>query len=272
MRFRWLRMLSMRRRVESSGRGCVPIMARSWIGCTGCAARCGWPMRRARRGLGSRGRWPTPQIDCVVAAPSKLIRPAGDRVKTDARDAAHLTRLLRLGEITAVTVPEADVEAVRDLVRAREDARADSDAGSAPVVQAAAAPGPGVLGRAGLERGARDLAASATFRRFPHRGGLRSPLRCGAHRDRGSGSSRRADRRGRGLTAVGRPGRPVGVSARDLGADRFGVVGGDRRLDPVHRVLDRRLRRSGSHGVLLGGTHGCRARSPKPATPTCAGC
>jgi transposase len=65
------------------------------------------------------------QIDCVVAAPSKLIRPAGDRVKTDARDAAHLTRLLRLGEVTAVTVPEADVEAVRDLVRAREDARAD---------------------------------------------------------------------------------------------------------------------------------------------------
>jgi transposase len=65
------------------------------------------------------------QIDCVVAAPSKLIRPAGDRVKTDARDAAHLARLLRLGEITAVTVPEAEVEAVRDLVRAREDARSD---------------------------------------------------------------------------------------------------------------------------------------------------
>lgn len=65
------------------------------------------------------------QIDCMVAAPSKLIRPPGDRVKTDARDAAHLTRLLRLGEITAVTVPERDVEAARDLVRAREDARAD---------------------------------------------------------------------------------------------------------------------------------------------------
>jgi transposase len=64
-------------------------------------------------------------IDCVVAAPSKLIRPAGDRVKTDGRDAAYLARLLRLGEITAVTVPEAEVEAVRDLVRAREDARAD---------------------------------------------------------------------------------------------------------------------------------------------------
>jgi transposase len=65
------------------------------------------------------------QIDCTVAAPSKLIRPAGDRVKTDARDAAHLMRLLRVGEITAVTVPEREVEAARDLVRAREDARAD---------------------------------------------------------------------------------------------------------------------------------------------------
>ena len=40
-------------------------------------------------------------MDCVVAAPSKLKRPAGHRVKTDARDAAHLARLLRLGEITA---------------------------------------------------------------------------------------------------------------------------------------------------------------------------
>ncbi len=64
-------------------------------------------------------------MECVVAAPSKLQRPAGDRVKTDARDAAHLARLLRLGEITAVRVPEREIEAVRDLVRAREDARAD---------------------------------------------------------------------------------------------------------------------------------------------------
>jgi transposase len=64
-------------------------------------------------------------ISCEVAAPSKLIRPAGDRVKTDARDAAHLARLLHLGEITEVTVPTANQEAVRDLVRAREDCRGD---------------------------------------------------------------------------------------------------------------------------------------------------
>src|SRR5271154_4741150 len=40
-------------------------------------------------------------MQCLVAAPSKLQRPAGDRIKTDARDAAHLARLLRLGESTA---------------------------------------------------------------------------------------------------------------------------------------------------------------------------
>src|SRR6187551_4019262 len=64
-------------------------------------------------------------MECLVAAPSKLQRPAGDRIKTDTKDAAHLARLLRLGEITAVTVPAPEIEAVRDLVRARDDARAD---------------------------------------------------------------------------------------------------------------------------------------------------
>ncbi len=64
-------------------------------------------------------------VRCVVAAPSRLQRPAGDRVKTDARDARHLARLLHLGEIVAVTVPSAEQEAARDLVRAREDCRGD---------------------------------------------------------------------------------------------------------------------------------------------------
>jgi transposase len=64
-------------------------------------------------------------IDCRVAAPSKVQRPAGDRVKTDARDAAHLARLLHLGQIVEVTVPSVAQEAARDLVRAREDCRGD---------------------------------------------------------------------------------------------------------------------------------------------------
>ena len=46
-------------------------------------------------------------------------------MKTDARDAAHLARLLRMDQITAVRVPSADEEAARDLVRAREDVRSD---------------------------------------------------------------------------------------------------------------------------------------------------
>lgn len=64
-------------------------------------------------------------VRCVVVAPSKLQRPSGDRVKTDARDAVHLARLLRLDEVSPVRVPSMAQEAARDLVRAREDARGD---------------------------------------------------------------------------------------------------------------------------------------------------
>jgi len=53
-------------------------------------------------------------LECLVAAPSKLQRPSGDRVKTDARDALHLARLLKLGEIVEVTVPSVAQEAARD--------------------------------------------------------------------------------------------------------------------------------------------------------------
>jgi transposase len=62
---------------------------------------------------------------CEVAASSKLLRPAGDRVKTDARDALNLARLLRLDEVVPVRIPSAAEEAARDLVRTREAARAD---------------------------------------------------------------------------------------------------------------------------------------------------
>ena len=64
-------------------------------------------------------------IRCEVVAPSKLQRPSGDRVKTDSRDALHLSRLLRLDEVTSVSIPSVDQEAARDLVRAREDCRSD---------------------------------------------------------------------------------------------------------------------------------------------------
>ncbi len=60
-----------------------------------------------------------------MAAPSRIQRAPADRVKTDRRDAERLARLLRLGELVAVRVPEPHEEAARDLVRAREDARGE---------------------------------------------------------------------------------------------------------------------------------------------------
>ena len=61
-------------------------------------------------------------VSCEVVAPSSIPKRSGDRVKTDRRDAMMLARLSRSGELTAVRVPGAADEAVRDLVRAREDA------------------------------------------------------------------------------------------------------------------------------------------------------
>ena len=62
-------------------------------------------------------------VRCVVAAPSKLQRPTGDRVKTDARDPEHLARLLRMDEITSVRVPLIEEEITTDLGRSREGTR-----------------------------------------------------------------------------------------------------------------------------------------------------
>ena len=64
-------------------------------------------------------------IACTVAAPSKIPRAPGDKVKTDRRDAERLARLLRLGELVAVRVPEPHEEQARDLVRTREDTRSE---------------------------------------------------------------------------------------------------------------------------------------------------
>jgi transposase len=60
-------------------------------------------------------------IECVVVAPSLIPRRPGDRVKTDRRDARKLGRLHRARELTVVAVPDEKREALRDLIRARED-------------------------------------------------------------------------------------------------------------------------------------------------------
>ena len=65
------------------------------------------------------------RVECVVAAPSKIPRASGDRVKTDRRDAELIVRLLLAGKLHAVRVPGPEEEALRDLVRAREAVRVD---------------------------------------------------------------------------------------------------------------------------------------------------
>ena len=77
------------------------------------AGPCGFVIWRHLTALG---------MDCEVVAPSSIPKRPGDRVKTDRRDAMMLARLSRSGDLTAVRVPGAGDEAVRDLVRAREDA------------------------------------------------------------------------------------------------------------------------------------------------------
>jgi transposase len=67
-------------------------------------------------------------LTCWVVAPSQIPKKAGDRVKTDRRDAVQLARLLRSGDLTPVYIPTVDDEAIRDLVRAREDTRKDGKA------------------------------------------------------------------------------------------------------------------------------------------------
>jgi len=80
------------------------------------AGPTGYGLYRQIEGLGH---------SCIVVAPSLIPKKPGDRVKTNRRDALSLVKLLRAGELTAVWVPDARHEAMRDLTRAREAAVED---------------------------------------------------------------------------------------------------------------------------------------------------
>jgi transposase len=80
------------------------------------AGPCGYWLYRYLRRQG---------LACTVVAPSLIPRKAGDRVKTDRRDAVTLARLLRSGDLEPIYVPRVEDEAVRDLSRGRENAVMD---------------------------------------------------------------------------------------------------------------------------------------------------
>lgn len=80
------------------------------------AGPCGFELQRALT---------TRQIPCDVIAPALIPRRPGDRIKTDRRDAAQLAVLYRAAALTAIHIPTEQEEAARDLLRCREDIRAD---------------------------------------------------------------------------------------------------------------------------------------------------
>jgi transposase len=80
------------------------------------AGSCGYEVYRQLAAMG---------IACDIIAPGLIPVRVGDRVKTDRRDAEKLARLLRAGELTSIRVPTETEEALRDLIRCREDARED---------------------------------------------------------------------------------------------------------------------------------------------------
>jgi len=86
------------------------------IACCYEAGPCGFELQRAL----SAG-----DIACEIIAPALIPRRAGDRIKTDRRDAGQLAVLYRAGALTAIHIPTEQEEAARDLLRCREDIRAD---------------------------------------------------------------------------------------------------------------------------------------------------
>ena len=80
------------------------------------AGPTGFGLARAARAAG---------VEMMVCAPGAIPRQPGDGIKTDTRDALKLARLLAAGQLRPVVVPASELEALRDLVRAREDLRGD---------------------------------------------------------------------------------------------------------------------------------------------------
>ena len=86
------------------------------ITCCYEAGPCGFELQRALAGH---------HIPCDVIAPALIPRRPGDRIKTDRRDASQLAILSRAGALTPIHIPTEQEEAARDLLRCREDIRAD---------------------------------------------------------------------------------------------------------------------------------------------------
>jgi hypothetical protein len=213
-----------------------------------------------------------PGVRCEVAAPSKLQKPCSDRVKTDAKDAVHLARLLRLDEITAVAVPTVAQESARDLVRAREDARGDLMRARHRLSK--------LLLRHGIvyyddghawtrrhDAWLRRQRFENTTTRLTFESDYDTVLTVTARRDRLDAAIAVMAADSEFTPVVHRLGCLRGISTLTA----FGLAVEIGRLGPVHRQHHRLLRRTGALRALLRRLKIPGPRSPRPATPTPAG-
>jgi transposase len=95
------------------------------------AGPCGYGLHRLLTACGH---------SCIVVAPSLIPMKSGDRVKTDRRDAMMLAKLHRAGELTAIWIPDATHEAIRDLGAGTSDRRPGAVQGAAASARLSAAP------------------------------------------------------------------------------------------------------------------------------------
>ena len=209
-------------------------------------------------------------VRCEVAAPSKLQRPSGDRVKTDAKNAVHLARLLRPDEITPVAVPTVDQEAARDLVQAREDCRGDLMRARHRLSK--------LLLRHGIvyEGGAAWIGKHDQWLAQQHLANPEARVAFDAEYETVLQVKARRDRLNRSIADLADSEfTPVvhrlGCLREGERADRLRAGRRDRRLDTIHRQQHRLVRRIGAKRVLvrsisgLGPNHQDRQRARPPA-------
>ena len=111
--------------VDGAERAAAP--CGDWCGSSSARrrGRCACFMKPGPCGYALQRQMTTPRVSCEVIAPALIPRKPGERVKTNRRDARKLVELVRAGLLTAVRPPTPEEEAVRDLCRARDDARED---------------------------------------------------------------------------------------------------------------------------------------------------
>ena len=212
-------------------------------------------------------------IDCRVVAPGLVPNLPGERIKTDARDARKLARLLAGGLLEPIWVPSPELEGARDLVRAREDARLDRMRDRHRLSKFCLRHGrplPGASWGGGRRKWLADQRfpfepQQRTFNDYLHAVDLRRP----PHR-----SARRRDPRNSDGRALGAAGREAALPARNRHPDRIRARSRDRRLPPLRLspTTDGLRRPRALRTLLRPANTADKDQSPKPATATSVDC